>query len=249
MTQTMIGLEPRDLRERVRPLRLGASVGTRYGSGGGSLGYFVTHMGHAGFLTTATALKPSQGALEANEPVYQPSSIDAGTLKSSDIIGRIEQSTALRDSATNVADAALVMLRDDIEWAGNVLPSFPSLAFGKSSLSTPSSLEEISLGQQVAKVGRTTGYTVGTLTAVALSSLRVKAGRNTIMFNNLAEIQSEEPFSGPGDSGALVFTIPHLVPIGLVVASSWGGTGSERTRYTFACSLEKVMQLFDVRAL
>jgi hypothetical protein len=207
------------------------------------LGYFVIHSGRAGFLTTVSAISPSQGQLEGGEPVYQPSSIDAGTLRSSDAIGQVEDFTIYNLTGSNVVDAALVILREGIETSGNVLPSFPALAFGKSSLSAPGSPQDISLGQQVAKVGRTTGYTVGTLTSVALSNLRVRAGRHTLVYKDLLEIQSDEAFSRPGDSGALVFTIPDLVPIGLVVAST---SGREGTRNTFACSLERAVEFFDV---
>lgn len=74
----------------------------------------------------------------------------------------------------------------------------------------------------VAKVGRSTGLTQGRVSAFDLEVFHIDYGFGPVPFAGQVEIRSTSTssFSQPGDSGALVFSIPQLHPMGLVFAGT-----------------------------
>ena len=76
----------------------------------------------------------------------------------------------------------------------------------------------------VIKHGRTTARTRGRVTAFDLSNIHVAYAVGSVTFDSAIEITSlgAEPFSKPGDSGALVFT-EELSPLALLYASTVNG--------------------------
>jgi hypothetical protein len=236
------------LRAAVRPLTIGLSIGSRYGSAGGTLGVFVSDESHRpGFLTSATAL--GAGRARKNELVFQPSSLDAGTLSASDAVGRLSNFGVLTNEGPNDVDAALVTLDDKVQTTWNEIPDLRGcpwklVARRVSPRSLP--IEQLSLSTSVGKLGRTSGYTEGFVTAVGVSNLKVMTSDGYSIFSESIEITGlgYQPFSAAGDSGALVFTVPDLIPLGLVFASAT--SKSDPKGVSYACRLDRILEIFRV---
>jgi hypothetical protein len=97
----------------------------------------------------------------------------------------------------------------------------------------------------VFKLGRTTGLTQGTVTAIEIDDIAVDYDTSMLVFDNQIEITGMPgaPFSDAGDSGALVID-ERLRAIGLIFcgnAAAMDGAG-----LTFANHLPKVMSAMDL---
>jgi len=72
---------------------------------------------------------------------------------------------------------------------------------------------------ELAKIGRTTGYTVGILNAFSLDNVSVSVpGIGLVSFDNCIEVRwkaVDQAFTKPGDSGAVVFTVKSRKAVGL----------------------------------
>jgi hypothetical protein len=234
------------LRGRVRPLAIGLSIGPRSGSAGGTLGVFVSDNDHRpGFLTSAFALGSDE--IRRNQLVYQPSSLDAGTLAIRDVVGEVVSFTTVPRWVRTSIDAALVRLTEGIETKGNQIPVLSGCKFsGQYVESEPLRIEELGPSTTVAKIGRTTGYTEGVVNSVAVPEVSVRLAHGAFTFSDAIEIAAENgEFSSSGDAGALVFTIPNLRPIGLLFAA---GKVHQR-RVAYACRLDRVLELFQAELL
>lgn len=76
-------------------------------------------------------------------------------------------------------------------------------------------------GTPVTKCGRTTGITHGKVSATQAAA-RINYGHFVAQFDDLDVIQSESPFSAPGDSGSLILHAETSQPLSLLFA---GGSG------------------------
>src|SRR5262249_28821598 len=76
---------------------------------------------------------------------------------------------------------------------------------------------ELSLGDEVAFVGCTSGFSYGRITALEVSALVV----GEFQFDGCIEVEAKEGrFSQPGDGGALVYRVSDSVGIGMILASA-----------------------------
>lgn len=105
---------------------------------------------------------------------------------------------------SNNTDAAIFRINSD-DWVSS---------YQGESFDTPAALMDPFEGMRVAKVGRTTGYTEGTVVGRQLRPLNVKANsqRNGfeafIWFPSVFVVHGDPlEFSGPGDSGSLVVSL------------------------------------------
>lgn len=84
-------------------------------------------------------------------------------------------------------------------------------------------------GLAVAKTGRTTGHTRGRVVAVNVNNFLVDMGVGIARFDGQIVIETEappQPFSRPGDSGALIVDEAGA-PLGLLFSgSASGGAGN-----------------------
>ena len=85
----------------------------------------------------------------------------------------------------------------------------------------------LTIGDRVAKIGRGTGYTTGRVTALATKIMLHSIERTRVWSEKSAEVADAleiegdtGPFSGPGDSGAIVFRLEDFVAVGLLFGSS-----------------------------
>ncbi len=98
------------------------------------------------------------------------------------------------------------------------------------------------LGMTVMKNGRTTGATLGSITAVNVNNIQVPyPGIGQASFRNQIEIRAVGGgfFSRPGDSGSLIVTASSKQPVALLFAGSSDGK-------TFANNIEDVMSELNI---
>lgn len=119
---------------------------------------------------------------------------------------------------------------------------------------TPGNSGELEVGQTVEKVGRTTGYTKGTVISELFDyeyivyHLDVIGGKKIIFFKSLFMIKGEnqdKPFSTFGDSGSLIVSVDNdknRVSVGIVV-------GATKEGLTLALSLNRILKYFGVQVL
>lgn len=244
------GIADRDATGLIRPLRLGVSIGHPAGSVG-SLGGFVSPLQHPEsicLLSSATVLWPQGAAI--GHYVHQPGPLDNQLFTGETRVAQITKDSPLSRSQSQSVDAGYVRLLEGIEFTGNAVPNgLPSAT--KPLIAPNKSAPEV--GDEVAKIGRSTGYTTGRISAVDIaftvrSVERSRAWRNSSaeVFNAIEIDGGEEPFSGPGDSGAVIYRIRDGMALGLLFASSRTGNGQFRT---FAHPLVKVLEALRVRWL
>jgi hypothetical protein len=130
---------------------------------------------------------------------------------------------------TNYVDAAIAVAK-----GGTVNPAI----LGLGNISGYQNSTDLSLGDIVQKVGRTTAHTMGVVTTIK-NSLKVSYESGTAYFDN--QIGIEDPcggkFSDSGDSGSLITAIPKDMSPPLAVGLLFAGGGS----YTWANEIEEVL--------
>lgn len=175
----------------------------------------------------------NENKAEAGDVLLQPGRHDGGAA-SADEIGSLAEFKSLifggkPSKPQNVMDAALAFTTE--AKLGTGTPA--GIGYG-----TPSSTTVLpALNAKVAKVGRTTGYTKGTITGVnAMSSVGYDAG--TAYFKNQIIIEPGA-FSDGGDSGSLIVSDDAAKnPVGLLFAGS--------ASVTIANEIDRVLAHFGV---
>ncbi|MCV2490475.1 S1 family peptidase [Geodermatophilus sp. YIM 151500] len=231
---------PDRLQRRTRPLRPGLSVAHPTVTAG-TLGGFVRVGGSLAVLSNNHVLAASDAAT-VGDPVLQPGPADGGT--AADRIATLTRFVRLVAEGANVVDAAIAVLDDDDARPG-LLPGGPLTG------PVPDGLD-VEPDEAVEKLGRTTGHTVGRVTAVEVDGLSVvyddpagsPAGR-VLRFDDQVEVTGEgTAFSAGGDSGSVIWRSADRGPLGLLFAgSSTGGPGGAGV--TFAAPMATVLTTLD----
>lgn len=214
--ETTLSLSAR-YNEPVRPLEIGLSIGHPRGSVG-TLGAFVRrrNIDRLAILSTASAIAPPRA--EPGHYIHQPSPRDVDFLTDDTRIATLAEFASPTMGTDAVTDAAVANLLDNVTVRGNVIP------VGKDAgLSIEGIADVVGVGDAVAKVGRTTGLTEGTITTTRFRNLRVILGDNkSTVFREVIEVCGArgDPFSGAGDAGALVWRIADRMAVGLVFAGN-----------------------------
>lgn len=222
------------LRSRVRPLHPGLSI-ANVNVTAGTLGAFVTDTDGTGYVLSNWHVLAGSTSAAAGDAVLQPGPYDGGTL--ADQIGTLDRTAPLEPTGTNIVDAALCLLTDP-----QVDASYP--------VGTVTATAPAEGGEQVGKIGRTTGITSGHVTAVELDGLRVNYGAELgdLTFDNQIEVEGDQGgFSAGGDSGSLVYR-EDGVAIGLLFAGSQTG-GHSGTGLTFLNPIDDVLRALEVGLL
>src|SRR5262249_33640050 len=92
------------------------------------------------------------------------------------------------------------------------------------------------LGEEVFKVGRTTGYTEGKVSSISVRMRINSENGHAFRFIDSLGIEStntNRPFSKPGDSGALIVSLETRKAVGLLYSGN--------SLSTFACPIEAVL--------
>lgn len=207
------------------PLCIGASVG-HYLTTAGTLGFFARRItdGVIGIVSNNHILARCDRGKEGDD-VLQPAPYDGG-VRPLNVIGALAGAFPRLNVAAPIVDCAFARLRDGISYdpftiaAGVALKPIPG-----------------PLGRQrdVMKRGRTTGVTVGRISAIGLDNVDVEYPFGTVFLNRQIEIASTDgqPFSKPGDSGSLVVDLDGN-PVGLLAVG------------TFDCRLSYANPISDV---
>ncbi len=205
-------------QRQTRPIKLGTSGGNVNDASkafccSGTLGSLVTKGGTAFILSNNHVLARSDAAT-VGEDVSQPGLIDASCrLTANDVVADFSQAIPL---GTQNVDAALAQVR-----SGDVTTTGEILAVGVPA-STPATA---SVARGVAKAGRTSGLTCGSIGSVNTNvSVQYQKGCNsgkkfTISYANQVVINSST-FSAGGDSGSLIVTSDTAQPVALLFAGS-----------------------------
>lgn len=211
-------------RRRQRPLLIGVSIG-HYRITAGTLGCFVRTRvgGHLRVLSNNHVLADENRG-KKGDAIIQPGQFDGGK-KGQDNIGTLDRFIKLRDTETNYVDAALGTIKNRIPIEFRTLTGFGSL--------NGMAADPVEAGEEVAKLGRTTGLTRGRVTAFELDHVVVAYDRGNLRFDNQIEIEGAGagPFSQGGDSGSLIIDRDGLAVALLFAGGDQGGSNGRGLTY------------------
>jgi len=223
-----------DPRGRQRPLAGGISIG-HHAITAGTLGCFVQTQAGVAILSNNHVLADENRA-QRGDSIIQPGSLDGGSLPG-DAVATLGEYVPLRSGAVNRLDAALAPLLDP------VARQHAAMLDGTTPQATPVSPQD-ALGQEVIKLGRTTGHTRGFVSAFNVNRLGVAYDTaESIIFDGQIEIEALHPgadFSLGGDSGSLILTADERRPVGLLFAGGDQG-GVDGGPVTYANPIEEVL--------
>lgn len=183
----------------------------------GTLGALLTDGTNQYILSNNHVLGRSDQAV-AGEDISQPGMIDIGC-RVGTIVGDFTAAPPFGATATNV-DAAIAQLRPG---------TMDSTGFIEDIGVPSSSVVAPTVGLSVAKSGRTTGFTTGSIGAINASvNVQYQKGcgggkKFTVSFSNQVVINSST-FSAGGDSGSLIVSNSGKNPVALLFAGSSSAT-------------------------
>lgn len=214
-------------------LGIGASVSHYLGTAG-SLGFFARRLrdGVTGFVSCNHVIAGQDKGIEGDE-ILSPGLADGGSAPR-DVVGYLDGDYVRLRQPRVEADCAFAQLADGITYDPRRIGTSEVL---RAEVATPQ------YAMSVGKVGRTTGRTVGRVTAFDLDFFDVRYVFGYIPVSGQIEIESigDVPFCRPGDSGSLVFT-EDLRPLGLVSISS-------RVGRAFAAPIDTVLSSLGLEIL
>jgi hypothetical protein len=219
-------------RQRIRPVEPGASV-SHVDVTAGTIGTFVRrHTVGSGAveLLSNNHVLANENEATVGDQILQPGDYDGGTVPD-DVIGRLAAFVPIATDGSNLVDCALSSIDDEVGWSLGTFADDGGL-IGVFDVDDEPDEADI---PPVAKYGRTTGRTAGTITAIELDNLRVQYDAGVVRFDDQIEVQGTGgPFSQGGDSGSLVFTEGDGArAVGLLFAGSdTGGPGGGGLTYS-----------------
>jgi hypothetical protein len=223
------------LTTRVRPLSIGFSVG-HVRITAGTIGCFVasqlaTEPGV--FLLSNNHVLADENRAQPGDDIVQPGPADGGG-SPGDLVANLTRFAMLTTSGKNSIDAAVAQVAEGIAVDAQTLQGLGALAGVRN---TP-----LESGEPVWKVGRTTGLTQGTVTAIEVDDLAVHYDIGDLVFDNQVEIGpavAGQPFSMGGDSGSLIVDAQRLA-----VALLFAGNDVDAT---YANPIQPVLAGLQVR--
>lgn len=246
-----------DPRIRRRPAQPGISLGHRDITAG-TFGLLVRRAGQAYILSNNHVLADTNAA-RIGDPIYQPGSADGGT--ANDRIATLIEFEVIdfgeQPAECSIAEGLASFLNTLARLTGSshrlqpirqtpainlmdaalALPDGPALvAPAILGIGVPAAAAEPLLGQQVQKMGRTTGLTQGTVTQINVTVDVDYGGRKARFVDQIFT----SPMSSPGDSGSSILDMNRQV-VGLLFA------GSERV--TIFTPIRRILDRFQVEVV
>ena len=192
---------------RIRPTPCGVSVG-HVSTTAGTLGCLVEVDGQRYVLSNNHVLADTSNGTPGDS-IVQPGPLDGGTSQADDIAILYDFEPIDFAGAANRIDAAIASVIDPSQ----VDPSIMVLGLASNPPIAPS------MGQDVAKHGRTTGFTIGYVVDVSFDGYVSYGAAGTAWFEDQIVIESDNGrFSEPGDSGSLIVHSPTSHPVALLFA-------------------------------
>lgn len=227
---------PDQLQRRVRPLVRGASIAHRDVTAG-TLGAFVTVGAETAiYVLSNNHVLGNSDRGRIGDDVLQPGPADDGT--SADRVGELFHAVRLELDAPNLVDAALALLDAAIEVDGAAHDG-PLAGI----------TDAAGVVGEVIKIGRTTGLTIGRISAIEVDGVPVGYDTGVFRFDDQIEVEGiDGGFSAGGDSGSVIYTPVDRMGVGLLFAGSTSG-GPEGSGVTYANSLATVLSTLDAALL
>lgn len=226
------------LTARSRPVRPGISIG-HHAITAGTLGALVRLAGHdrPRLLSNNHVLADENRGAEGDE-IVQPGVLDGGTLPI-DRVGVLERFVALDGSTVNIVDAAIASLDSEITFD----PTLEGIGHVQGTVAA----EDVA---NVTKLGRTTGLTHGSVSAIEVDNVVVEFSTGSLRFDGQIEISGTAagPLSLGGDSGSLIVTAEDPRAVGLLFAGSDQG-GPEGYGVTYANPIASVFDQLAISSL
>ncbi|WP_158044743.1 preprotein translocase subunit YajC [Skermanella pratensis] len=231
------GPMPPWFRLRQRPLLIGCSVG-HHAVTAGSLGGFFRHRetGRTVLLSNNHVLA-NEDLAKPGDAVLQPGRFDGGR-RFKDRIGTLVGTVPMKTDGSNLMDAAIAGLAEGVPFDPRSITGFGLLRGLRDRPVEP--------GDEVLKIGRTTGLTHGVVTAIELDDVVVDYDRGQITFDRQIEIEGAggSPFSSGGDSGSLILDREGDACALLFAGSDHGGSNGKGV--TNANDLSLVMETLNL---
>lgn len=223
------------LRSRRRPLEVGVSVG-HFLITAGTLGCFVSREKGRTCILSNNHVLANEDQAAIGDPIIQPGDFDGGT-NPLDRVARLTDFVRLDLTAANIVDAAIAEIDSSIEFKPRDVQDIGMLT-GKTATVFDDSA--------VRKVGRTTGFTTGRVTAFEIDNVVVAYDIGDLRFDNQIEVEGSGsgPFSQGGDSGSLVVDEENNA-IGLLFAGGDQG-GSNGQGLTYLNPIDDVLSKLGV---
>jgi hypothetical protein len=214
------------------PVKLGTSGGNADDKNGrfccgGTLGSLLIRNGSFYILSNNHVLARSDQAT-LGEPISQPGIIETNcSTVGTNTVADLTSFVNLRAAGTNVDAAIALIVPGAVDLAGNIL-SLGSTATGSTADPGPPHQGRgipASIGEQVAKSGRTTGLTCSTVSATNLSTsvtyqTLCNGGTSfSVTYTNQVAV-SGGGFSAGGDSGSLIVDEGTADPVALLYGGS-----------------------------
>jgi hypothetical protein len=220
-------------RKWMRPVQPGCSVGCQPKPGHVMAATFgaIVAKGGKHYILSNNHVLAGGNKLRNGAPIFQPGLRDKNE-PGLDRVAKLSRFIKLKVNGSNKVDCAIALLLPETEWDPVVLPRVKQLKSG-----TPI---RAATGMRVEKVGRSTGYTTGTIEDVNLT-LKVGYDLGTLTFVDQILIKGDgtKSFGAGGDSGSLVVDRKSKRPAGLIFA---GGSG----RYAIANHVSDVLERLGV---
>jgi len=257
---------PRNARA---PLHLGLSISHLDGTAGSLGGFAETVDNQQAIFSNAHVLGSA-----SDIPIYHPGRLDAPMgLCGDDEIATLSNWTTFSTKGSNYLDGAYGLLKEklSIRHDGNQIPrgfGLPNEGKALTALMAhPDRLAQEGIGVfrnlwhdlhltkdvEVAKLGRSTGYTTGFVNAFALDDVIIEMdGYGERRFDNLLEIRWKDlkkPFARPGDSGSLIFIPGSCEAVAMHFAGGILDVDGEQLGVSYACSLPHLLSLFKLTFL
>lgn len=202
--------------KKKRPLTPGYSAAHGSVTAGTLGGFFIDKDGDLVILSNSHVLA-HEGKAKAGDLIFQPGPADGNPPIPFDgwdkPMADIPYVASLKDfepfGASNTQDSAIAKVPQELFSAGMVNPIYPKM-------NKPiGDKVDASVGLNLQKVGRTTGYTVGKILATG-ASFTIQYECGAVKFDNVIVTSA---MSAPGDSGSLVFDT-DMNMVGLLFAGS-----------------------------
>lgn len=224
-------ITPQNLKttDLVRPVRPGISIG-HYNVSAGTLGAVVSDKGGQLFILSNNHVLADNNAGNFGDAILQPAPHDGG-FQGKNEIASLYDFVELLPNGINTLDGSIASLNDDIQ-VNLQVPQIGRLR----------GINNPGIGRQVEKIGRTTGYTEGRITARNVD-IKVNYGGEMVEFEDQVEIiGAKNGFSKGGDSGSVIVDQRTKQAVGLLFAGSSSGS-------TFANPIKPVLNTFNVNVV
>lgn len=208
----------------VRPAQPGCSVGFEPPSNGfaeaGTFGALVKR-GGATFILSNNHVLADENNLSPGAVIYQPAILDDDNFENHQIATLTAYAKLLHD-APNTIDCAIAEVTDGSLVSNSILH-----------IGTPTGTTAPAIGMPVHKFGRSSGYTVGSVSLVD-TNVRLEYDTDIFLFKHqiIIESSTDEPFSEKGDSGALVVERGTQRAVGLLIGRDSDGTSGVANHIT-----------------